>query len=221
MRKQVFGPDALISPLLANENMRVKIKICGLSRKSDIEAVNEAKPDYIGFVFAESLRQVSKEEAYELKALLSPEITVVGVFVDSPVRMVEELLKEKIIDMAQLHGGESGDYIRKLQQETGREIIKAIKIKSAEELKEASGSPADYLLLDGGAGSGKTFDWNCILKIKPEKPFFLAGGLCSENVTSAVKKVSPYGVDLSSGVETNGLKDREKILEIVRRVKNV
>ena len=194
----------------------VKIKICGLKRLEDIEIVNRYKPDYIGFVFADSKRKVSHELSYELKQNLDSEIVSVGVFVDSPHDEILKLFNEGIIEMAQLHGSESEDYILDLKEKTdGRlGIIKAIEMDESVDLEMFNSSNADYLLLDSGKGSGKTFDWNLIKK-DLKKDFFLAGGLDSSNVLLAIEEFGPYAVDLSSSLEVNGFKDEIKIREIM------
>lgn len=197
-----------------------KIKICGLFRPEDIMAVNEARPDYIGFVFAKSRRQVSREEAEKLKKLLRPDITAAGVFVDSPIEFIENIVKDGSIDMIQLHGRENQDYIKELKKRTGREIIKAFKVTSPEDIKDAVKTPADYLLFDSGEGTGKTFDWNMI-KEKIDIPFFLAGGIHAGIVEEAITALHPYALDVSSAAESGGVKNKEKILEIVRRIRNV
>lgn len=195
-----------------------KIKICGLKRDCDIDFVNEALPDYAGFVFAKSKRQVTKEQAKRLKERLDLRITAVGVFVDAPVEFVAELANENIIDMIQLHGNEDEEYVIKLRQLTKAPVIKAFKAgtKTEEEMKQY---PSDYDLIDSGKGSGKTFDWNLVPKTT--KPWFLAGGISEDNVEEAIHCLHPYGVDFSSSVETDGYKDRDKILRIVRRIRNV
>ena len=135
-----------------------KIKFCGLRREEDIEAVNELRPDYIGFVFAEkSKRFVTRERAAELKRLLSPGIPAVGVFVDAPVDTAAGLLNDGIIDMAQLHGHEDEAYITVLRKQTDRQIIRAFRVRSREDIPHAEASQADLILLDAGAGDGKTF----------------------------------------------------------------
>ena len=198
----------------------MKVKICGLFRPVDIEYVNEALPDYIGFVFAKSRRQVTAEQAKEMKKILRPEIKTVGVFVDSPIEAVKYMLKDRVIDAVQLHGSESEDYIKRLKAEMGCEIVKAIRVVTEEDVIAAQESPADYILLDNGAGgTGEAFDWRMAEKCR--KPFFLAGGINTGNLNEAIKLGNPFAIDLSSGVETDGVKDRNKILEIVRRVRNV
>ena len=196
-----------------------KIKLCGLSRLADIEAVNAARPDYIGFVFAESRRKVTPAEAARLKARLSPAILTVGVFVNAPPETILSLTAAGIIDWIQLHGSESPETIRFLKEKSGRPVLKAFSIQTPADLELAAATPADFPLLDNGkGGTGETFDWS--LFEKQEKPFFLAGGLSPENVKEAIERFHPYAVDVSSGVETDGYKDYEKMkafMDAVRR----
>ena len=215
----------------------VKIKICGMRRLEDIEMVNKYKPDYIGFVFAESPRKVSYEQAKELSSHLDEDIVPVGVFVNEHMKLIVDLFKDGIIRMAQLHGDEDENYIRNLKdksiEETGKEIpiINAIEIKSSDgnncdnsndELLEWRDSTSDYFILDSGKGSGKTFDWSLIDKNSEffKNSIFLAGGLSSENLTLAIDEFDPFAVDLSSSVETDGFKDEEKIREIIEIIDN-
>ena len=194
----------------------VKIKICGLKRLEDIEIVNKYKPDYIGFVFADSKRRVSHDLAYELKLNLDPDIISVGVFVDAQQEEILELFNEGVIEMAQLHGMESEEYILELKGKTGNElkIIKAIEMSEDVDLLKYDHSHADYLLLDSGKGCGKTFDWR-LIRSELNKEFFLAGGLDSSNVCDAIREFDPYAIDLSSSLEVDGFKDENKIREIM------
>ena len=194
----------------------VKIKICGLRRLEDIEIVNKYKPDYIGFVFADSKRKVSHEIASRMKSKLSSDIISVGVFVDAPQDEILELFDDNIIEVAQLHGMESEDYINNLKENTNNElkIIKAIEMADDVDLSKYDNSHADYLLLDSGKGSGKTFDWQ-LIKNDLKKDFFLAGGINSTNVKKAIEEFKPYAIDLSSSLETNDYKDEDKIKEIM------
>ena len=195
-----------------------KIKLCGLFRACDIEAANELRPEYIGFVFAQkSRRYVSAEKAAELKRLLHPDIKAVGVFVNESLQNVADMLKNGVIDLAQLHGNEDDEYIKKLRTLADKPIIKAFRIKYEQDITKANASTADYVLLDSGAGTGTVFDWNLIAKI--DRPYFLAGGLDTENVSEAVKKLKPFAVDVSSGIETNGLKDKTKMAAFVAAVR--
>lgn len=196
-----------------------KIKLCGLSRNCDIDVVNKLKPDFIGFVFwQKSSRFVTKEKAFELKSLLNPDIKAVGVFVDEKPETVAELLNLGIIDMAQLHGSESEEYIEDLKKLSDKPIIKAFRVKTKQDIIDAQKSSADYVLLDSGAGTGNAFDWDLIQNI--QRPYFLAGGLDTCNAETAVKKLKPYAVDVSSGIETNRLKDKDKMTAFVVAVRN-
>lgn len=195
-----------------------KIKLCGLSRPCDIEAANQLKPDYIGFVFApKSKRYVTYRKAAELKSRLSPEIKAVGVFVNECPQETVKLLKNGIIDMVQLHGGEAEDDIARLRRLTDRPIIKAFRIETADDIKAANQSTADYILLDSGAGTGTVFDWSLVNSIG--RPYFLAGGLDADNVADAVKALCPFAVDVSSGIETDGLKDKAKMAAFIAAVR--
>lgn len=188
------------------------IKMCGLTRECDIQAVNEIKPEYIGFVFwAKSKRYLSPEKALELKKQLDENIKAVGVFVDESVEKVAELLENDIIDIAQLHGHENEDYIKNLREMTDKPMIQAFRIRSESDIEKAVKSKADMILLDAGMGNGNVFDWSLIKNI--QRPYFLAGGLNGENVAEAVKILKPYAVDVSSGIETDGLKDMKKMAE--------
>lgn len=193
----------------------VKVKICGIRRAEDIEIINKYPPDYIGFVFAESKRQIDFDTAKTLKKLLKVNIPVVGVFVNGNVEDILELYRNDIIDIAQLHGDENEDYINQLKEEAPElKLIKAIEINKKEDLNDYENMDVEYLLLDSGKGSGKTFNWDLINK-NISKDFFLAGGLNSANFNQAIERFQPYGIDLSSGVETNGYKDEEKIKKIM------
>ncbi len=197
-----------------------RIKLCGLFREEDIRMVNRALPDYCGFVFYEkSHRNVDREKAAELKVMLDKRIKAVGVFVDHDPDEICSLAESGVIDMIQLHGHEDREYILSLKEKTGAAVIRAFQIgKTAEGelstlIKEIEESPADLVLIDSGKGSGRVFDWDFLNNIR--RPFFLAGGLNAGNIEEAVKSVAPYGLDLSSGIETEGVKDEEKIKEIM------
>lgn len=198
-----------------------KIKICGLTRKPDIEAVNIALPDYVGFVFAKSKRQINEKKAKTLKAYLNPSIKVVGVFVNEDIRNVIKLCQSNVIDIIQLHGDENEDYIKELRDCVSNKIIKAIRIKDPEDIERGMEFPCDYLLFDTYharkyGGTGKSFDWSIIPNTKT--PYFLAGGINLDNIRQAIE-YNPYCIDVSSGVETKGYKDAEKIMKIVAMVK--
>ena len=202
----------------------VKIKICGLSRPCDIQYVNEAKPDYCGFIvdFPKSHRSVSVSQMEQLLKALSEEVIPVGVFVDTPVERVADCVNRGILTHVQLHGQEDNAYIaelRKLTEEAGKKVtvFQAFKVTDAQTVLRAQNSDADKILLDNGQGTGKTFDWSLLQNVT--RPFILAGGLNPENLPEAIDSVHPWAVDLSSGVETERLKDREKILDAVSLVK--
>ena len=199
-----------------------KIKICGLYRPCDVEYVNRAEPDWCGFVinFPKSHRSVTPEQARELRAGLSRRVRPVGVFVDRPPEEVSALLDDGTLAAAQLHGHEDDAYIARLRSLTrghpmwsGYEIWKAFKIRTAADLDAANASAADLVLLDNGYGTGETFDWSLTGGIK--RPFLLAGGLTPDNIPDAIRQLHPYGLDISSGVETAKKKDLNKILAAV------
>ncbi|MDR1630573.1 MAG: phosphoribosylanthranilate isomerase [Oscillospiraceae bacterium] len=196
-----------------------KIKICGLFRQEDAFAVNQAKPDYAGFVFFEkSRRNVSCEQAKTLRGAIDKRIASVGVFVNAPREQIANLYHQNIISTVQLHGSEDEAYIAELRKTLpGVSIWKAFRIRTKEDLLAAAQSMADEVLLDNGYGTGKCFDWSLIQTIA--RPFILAGGLTPENLHEAIARFHPSAVDISSGVETNGCKDAEKILAAVRAVR--
>ena len=196
-----------------------KIKLCGLTRPEDIASANALQPEYIGFVFAaKSKRVVLREMAAALKAQLSPKIQAVGVFVNEAPETVADLLNTGIIDIAQLHGQEDEAYIQHLQKLTNKPLIQAFRVDGPESLAKAKKSPADLVLLDSGAGgTGTAFDWTVLEKF--ERPYFLAGGLDPDTVGDAVKRFAPYAVDVSSGIETAGKKDKQKMAAFVAAVR--
>lgn len=202
-----------------------KIKICGLRRQEDVTYVNECLPDYAGFVFAKSRRQVTKEQVRELKKNLHPAITAVGVFVNEPAENVAELLNKEVIQIAQLHGDEDEVYIQELRTRMQRgKLMKAIRVTKRQDITQAEMLPVDYLLYDAFSGNeyggtGKVFDWSLLSEV--ERPYFLAGGINIDNVEEAVRRWQPYAIDLSSAVETDGWKDREKIIAIVEKIKKI
>ena len=209
------------------------IKICGMRRKEDIEAANACRPDYIGFILSPGFRRsVTPEEAEQLARRLAPGILKVGVFVNESVEKVVEAAG--FLDLIQLHGSEDNAYIRDLRgrmmtnDPRGRmtkPVIQAFRIRSADDLKRAMESEADYLLLDNGTGTGEAFDWSLIRDAEAlkrgaaAKPWILAGGLGPDNVAEAVRRFRPYAVDLSSGAETDGWKDPEKMVRCVQAVR--
>ena len=230
---------------------KMKIKICGIFRYEDIEYINEAHPDYIGFVFAPSKRKVSPTLAAGLRARLTKEIITVGVFVNAPVKEIISLYQDGVISIAQLHGSEDKEYIEQLKEESMKislsgfgpiPVIKVIRsglleklsenTKSREKLDNYSGSfivicnMADYLLIDSGAGCGKTFDWNILSPgtscsswlHSSGKKWFLAGGINMDNVKAAMG-LNPFCIDISGGAETDGIKDRKKVIQLTSIVR--
>lgn len=207
----------------------MKIKTCGLFREEDINYANELKPDYIGFVFAESKRKVGVEKAYNLKNKLDKEIKSVGVFVNDNLDFILNLIREKIIDIIQLHGNEDNDFLDNLKTKTNAKIIKFIPVENADSILNSLNIFSDFILLDNFKGGvGKTFNWNYLKEAFElnkkfievfNKKYFLAGGLNKENINEALK-FNPYCVDLSGGLETNGIKDFEKMKYIINITKN-
>ena len=203
-----------------------RVKICGLKSPQDIEIVNECMPDYIGFVFADfSKRYVTLEKALELKQLLNPKIKSVGVFVNERIDVIMSILESGAIDIVQLHGNEDEEYVAELRERIRcskvlspePEIIQVFNMNKIQNLSDIQKTSADYILLDSGYGTGQTFDWEKLKDI--DKPFFLAGGLNLENVEQAVREIAPFAVDVSSGVETQGSKDRSKVERFINLVK--
>ena len=200
---------------------KTKIKICGLSRIEDISVANQLLPDFIGFVFWDkSKRNVTKEQAADLKRYLDKKIRAVGVFVDADIDFIADLVSCGIIDVAQLHGSENEEYIKRLRDKIANtsnintcRIIKAFNINHMNSLDEAENSSADYIMLDSGKGSGVTFDWSMLSGLT--RPYFLAGGLSPDNVGEVIKTLHPYAVDVSSGVEIDGVKDADKMRRFV------
>lgn len=197
-----------------------KIKICGIYRPEDTDMINEAQPDYFGMIlgFKKSHRCVEREQAKALRALVDASVPAVGVFVDEEPSVIEAYLEEDIIQVAQLHGHETEADIRALQRRTGKPVWKAFKIRSRADLERAMESPADMILLDNGYGTGETFDWSLITTI--DRPFALAGGMTPDNIGLALQQLQPAIIDISSGVETEKKKDRNKILAAVAAVRN-
>ena len=192
-----------------------KIKICGLFRDEDVEYVNRAKPDYVGFIlnYPKSHRSLSIEAAKRLVSGLDASIQSIGVFVDEEEKTVIEAAKSGSFDMIQLHGSEDDGYVRRVRRKGGKPVIKAFLISTAEDIKRASKSRADYVLLDKGRGDGRPFDWSLLGGMN--RPYFLAGGIDAANVGMAITMGEPFAVDVSSGVETEKKKDPEKISTFV------
>jgi phosphoribosylanthranilate isomerase len=215
-----------------------KIKICGITREEDIAAVNVALPDYIGFVFAKrSKRYVTSTQAEMLRSGLSSGIQAVGVFVNESVDNIVSVFENGVIDLAQLHGDEDDVYIEELRRHSSIPIIKAFSVDSVDDISRASESLADFVLLDHGlGGTGVSFDWDFLSmdpgtsprmtgeglledgRLLTGTPFFLAGGIDLDNIDDALA-LKPYAIDVSSGVETNGIKDSEKIIAMIANVR--
>lgn len=210
-----------------------KVKMCGISKVETIPAVVEAKPDYMGLVFAPSKRQVTVEQAKTLVEALHKQckeqndtvsIKTVGVFVNETLDNLVTIANEANLDVVQLHGDEDEAFIQSLKERTNVEVWKAIQIRSAADAEAWIDSSADMLLFDAyhkdeRGGTGDVFDWSCLDTF--ERPFMLAGGIDSTNVARAIRTVRPYGIDISSGIETNGVKDDEKITAFTKIVNSI
>lgn len=195
-----------------------KTKLCGLKRICDVAWANELQPNYVGFVFVkESRRYVTLPEAAKLKTMLSPTIQAVGVFVNAEIEMIAGTVQMGVIDVVQLHGNENENYLERLRKRIDLPIFQAFRIRSVEDVQRAEKSSADMVLLDAGAGSGEVFDWSLLREMN--RPYFLAGGLTAENVEEAIKSLKPYGVDASSSLETDGVKNREKMAAFMKAVR--
>ena len=217
-----------------------KVKMCGISKVETIPAVVEAKPNYMGLVFAPSKRQVTVDQAKTLVEELhkgcakkygsdtepdkNDTIKTVGVFVNETVDNLVTIANEANLDAVQLHGDEDETFIQSLKERTNVEVWKAVQIRSAADVEEWIDSSADMILFDAyhkdeRGGTGEVFDWSSLDEF--ERPFMLAGGIDSTNVARAIRTVRPYGIDTSSGIETNGVKDDEKITAFTKIVKNI
>ena len=210
-----------------------KVKMCGISKVETIPAVVEAKPDYMGLVFAPSKRQVTVEQAKILIEELHKQcinhydtkvVKTVGVFVNETLDNLVRIADTANLDAVQLHGDEDEAFIQSLKERTNVEVWKAIQIRSAADVEEWIDSSADMLLFDAyhkdeRGGTGEVFDWSSLDAF--ERPFMLAGGIDSTNVARAIRTVRPYGIDISSGIETNGVKDDEKITAFTKIVKSI
>ncbi len=198
----------------------MKIKFCGLYQDAHIAYANEIKPDYVGFVFwNNSRRYVTADKARELRNQLNSGIQVVGVFVDEDIDRIIDLYQSGIIDVAQLHGAEDDIYIKRLQ-EIGIPVIKAYVVSNNSDIiVQAQNSMADYVLFDAGKGDGKTFDWELLRDFN--RDYFLAGGLNLSNIREVTQNIKPFAVDVSSGIETNGEKDKSKMEQFARMIRDV
>ena len=188
----------------------MQIKLCGLTRIEDIETANLLQPDYVGFVFYQkSKRNISVDKAVELRKVLNKEIKVVAVFLNEEIDKVVEIANYDFVDMVQVHGNLSKEYIKDIKTRTNKKVIQAFRIKNEEDIEKANAS--------GDGGTGKPFNWDFLNGIKRE--FILAGGLNAENVGVAIDKCCPIMVDASSSIETNGVKDKEKMAAFVAAVR--
>lgn len=202
-----------------------KIKICGITKEEEVENLIklEELPEYIGFVFAKSKRFLTLDEAVKLKKMITGTIETVGVFVNPTIEYIEERLE--VIDIIQLHGEETEEFIQTLKTSknpkfSNKKVIKAISVTSIEDILKWENSEADFLLLDNGkGGTGQKFDWNILDNLCDfHKEYFLAGGLNPENARKSLD-YNPYCVDVSSGVEENGLKSLVKIKEFIGEIR--
>lgn len=216
-----------------------KIKLCGMMKPCDIEYANRVKPDLVGFIFANTRRKISPAQAKQFREALDAEIPAVGVFVNEDISVITSLVQNGCIDMIQLHGEEDADYIRRLREICDVPVIKAVKVQMVEQIRQAAALPVDYLLLDTYrkgvlGGTGEAFDWELLREAKIAagdtaegdtaegelfgKPYFLAGGLHAGNLREAAA-LGSYGLDVSSGIETDGSKDFTKMVEVMELVR--
>ncbi len=211
-----------------------KIKLCGMMKPCDIEYANRVKPDLVGFIFANTRRKISAAQAKQFREALDAEIPAVGVFVNEDISVITSLVQNGCIDMIQLHGEEDADYIRRLREVCDVPVIKAVKVQTVEQIRQAAALPVDYLLLDTYrkgvlGGTGEAFDWELLREAKATagdtaegelfgKPYFLAGGLHAGNLREAAA-LGSYGLDVSSGIETDGSKDFTKMVEVMELVR--
>lgn len=200
----------------------------------DIKYANRVKPDFVGFIFANTRRKISAAQAKQFREALDAEIPAVGVFVNEDISVITSLVQNGCIDLIQLHGEEDADYIRRLREVCDVPVIKAVKVQTVEQIRQAAALPVDYLLLDTYrkgvlGGTGEAFDWELLREAKAAagdaaegelfgKPYFLAGGLHAGNLREAAA-LGSYGLDVSSGIETDGSKDFDKMVEVVNIVR--
>lgn len=199
--------------------MSTKIKICGIMREEDCGYLNELGPDLAGFILWEkSRRYITPETALKFRENLDKSIKTVGVFVDEDIDTIADISRSGAIDVIQLHGKESNETVERVKALTGLPVIKAFTVKSASDIDPAMKSSADMLLLDNGRGTGESFDWDNLDDV--DRLYYLAGGLSPDNVAEAVRRYTPYGVDVSTGVETDGKKDYDKIKRFIEEVRS-
>ena len=213
-----------------------KIKLCGMMKPCDIEYANRVKPDLVGFIFANTRRKISPAQAKQFREALDAEIPAVGVFVNEDISVIASLVQGGCIGMIQLHGEEDADYIRRLREACDVPVIKAVKVQTVEQIRQAAALPVDYLLLDTYrkgvlGGTGEAFDWELLREAKIAagdtaegelfgKPYFLAGGLHAGNLREAAA-LGSYGLDVSSGIETDGSKDFTKMVEVMELLRSI
>lgn len=213
-----------------------KIKLCGMMKPCDIEYANRVKPDFVGFIFANTRRKISAAQAKQFREALDAEIPAVGVFVNEDIPVIASLVQDGCIDMIQLHGEEDADYIRCLREVCDVPVIKAVKVQTVEQIRQTAALPVDYLLLDTYrkgvlGGTGEAFDWELLREAKAAagdtaegelfgKPYFLAGGLHAGNLREAAA-LGSYGLDVSSGIETDGSKDFTKMVEVMKLLRSI
>lgn len=213
-----------------------KIKLCGMMKPCDIEYANRIKPDFVGFIFANTRRKISAAQAKQFREALDAEIPAVGVFVNEDIPVITSLVQNGCIDMIQLHGEEDADYIRRLREVCDVPVIKAVKVQTVEQIRQAAALPVDYLLLDTYrkgilGGTGEAFDWELLREAKAAagdtaegelfgKLYFLAGGLHAGNLREAAE-LGSYGLDISSGIETDGSKDFTKMVEVMKLLRSI
>ena len=213
-----------------------KIKLCGMMKPCDIKYANRVKPDLVGFIFANTRRKISAAQAKQFREALDAEIPAVGVFVNEDISVITSLVQDGCIDMIQLHGEEDADYIRRLREICDVPVIKAVKVQTVEQIRQAAALPVDYLLLDTYrkgvlGGTGEAFDWGLLREAKAAagdtaegelfgKPYFLAGGLHAGNLREAAT-LGSYGLDVSSGIETDGSKDFDKMVEVMKLLRSI
>lgn len=213
-----------------------KIKLCGMMKPCDIEYANRVKPDFVGFIFANTRRKISAAQAQQFREALDAEIPAVGVFVNEDIPVIASLVQGGCIDMIQLHGEEDADYIRRLREVCDVPVIKAVKVQTVEQIRQAAALPVDYLLLDTYrkgvlGGTGEAFDWELLREAKAAagdtaegelfgNPYFLAGGLHAGNLREAAA-LGSYGLDISSGIETDGSKDFTKMVEVMELLRSI
>lgn len=199
----------------------MKLKFCGCRRMEDVIYCNELLPDYLGVILSSGFRRtVVPETAHRLVQAKDPRIASVGVFVDAPPEQILSVLRQVPLDVIQLHGHETREVVQEVRRATGLPVWKAVRVQSAAEIRAAETLGADMLVLEGYVagqvgGTGVTANWQCLVEANPQVPFWLAGGLAPENIQRAMATVQPHGIDISSGIETDGVKDFQKMKQIV------